>query len=536
VVPASLAELSYRLDARPRSIKTCFRMLRSHLLEPGCLICPVVQEVMTSRFKVARQLIPRTARHVYLVMLWISVFGLPVFGQTEDAFSDRAADPVKLFERAQNAHARGDLASALQLYREAISVRPEFPEAEFQQGNVLVLLGDYAEAESAFRRAIALRKSWALPYTALGGLLLRNNKEKAAEEVLRQALELDRHDGLALRQLADLRLRAGDSKEALELAKRATSAKDAPLSSWIIRAMAERGLGAKAEAKASLDHVLAAEPYNIAALMERAELYLDDNNYSQALDDLKNANGIKPEDKSILARLAFAYERAGKPDEARRAAEAAGIATHKEPSGEGNIKVIGTPEEIEAANSDDPAVSRKALEKLLVKNPDNAMLLGKLGAAYRTENPTRSLELYRRASQLEPQRTEYVIGYGAALLQARRFVEAAGILRRVIHLVPGDFTAHANLATALYELKSYQEALTEYEWLLKAKPDLTVAYYFVATAHDFLGEYQQALSAYETFLTRADPKNNQLEIEKVNLRLPAVRRLIQLGKGIKKKS
>src|SRR3990172_10829669 len=158
-------------------------MLRSHLLEPGCLICPVVQEVMTSRFKVARQLIPRTARHVYLVMLWISVFGLPVFGQTEDAFSDRAADPVKLFERAQNAHARGDLASALQLYREAISVRPEFPEAEFQQGNVLVLLGDYAEAESAFRRAIALRKSWALPYTALGGLLLRNNKEKAAEEV-----------------------------------------------------------------------------------------------------------------------------------------------------------------------------------------------------------------------------------------------------------------------------------------------------------------------------------------------------------------
>ena len=300
--------------------------------------------------------------------------------------------------------------------------------------------------------------------------------------------------------------------------------------------MAERGLGAKAEAKASLDHVLAAEPYNIAALMERAELYLDDNNYSQALDDLKNANGIKPEDKSILARLAFAYERAGKPDEARRAAEAAGIATHKEPSGEGNIKVIGTPEEIEAANSDDPAVSRKALEKLLVKNPDNAMLLGKLGAAYRTENPTRSLELYRRASQLEPQRTEYVIGYGAALLQARRFVEAAGILRRVIHLVPGDFTAHANLATALYELKSYQEALTEYEWLLKAKPDLTVAYYFVATAHDFLGEYQQALSAYETFLTRADPKNNQLEIEKVNLRLPAVRRLIQLGKGIKKKS
>jgi tetratricopeptide (TPR) repeat protein len=121
------------------------------------------------------------------------------------------------------------------------------------------------------------------------------------------------------------------------------------------------------------------------------------------------------------------------------------------------------------------------------------------------------------------------------LVQARRFPEAVVILRRVIKLAPDHYTAHANLATALYRLKSYRDALAEYQWLLKSKPDLTVAHYFIATAHDYLGEYEDALAAYEVFLAGADVKTNELEIEKVKIRLPSLRRQIQLGQGVKRK-
>jgi hypothetical protein len=75
----------------------------------------------------------------------------------------------------------------------------------------------------------------------------------------------------------------------------------------------------------------------------------------------------------------------------------------------------------------------------------------------------------------------------------------------------------------------------EYQWLLEARPELAIAHYFIATAHDYLGEYPEALSAYETFMTRADAKTNQLEIDKVKLRLPSLRRQIQLGEGAKAK-
>lgn len=461
---------------------------------------------------------------------------IPALAQGEDVFSDSAADPVKLFERGQNAHARGDLRAALEFYEEAIKLRPEFAEAEFQKGNVLSSLGErLAESESSFRRAIELRRDWPLPYVALSTLLVRLNREADAEAMLRRAIKLDPQNSLALRVLADIRLRAGDPREALELARRATDDPEAPLATWSLRAHAERLVGNKVAALASLDHVLKIEPLNSLALLERAEVRIEEGNIPNALDDLKSAESVIKDDKARSSRLVAAYERAGRAEDARRIAQAAEL-IKSEPTTLGDgIKVLGTPEEIEAANSGDPVQANAALEKLLKKNPSNAMLLARLGNSYRTSDPSRSLDYYRRAAEIQPGNADYATGYSSALVQARRFQEAVAILRQVIRAVPDNYPAHANLATALYRLKLYPEALAEYQWLLRTKPDLVVAHYFIATAYDYLGEYEDALTAYGLFLASADAKTNQLEIDKVKLRLPSLRRQISLGQGAKRK-
>jgi len=453
--------------------------------------------------------------------------------QTVDVFGDDAADPVRLFERGQSAHARGELEKAIEFYEQAIKVRPEFPEAEFQLGNALASLGRLPQAEAAFRLAISYKKNWSLPYSALAIVLMRQSRDKDAEPFFRQALTLDNKDPVALRMLSELRLRAGDSKEALDLAKRATANAEAPASAWVTLAMAERANGNRTAAKTAVDHVLETEPENVAALVERADLFKDEKNFDLAITDLRVAAKLKPKDKGVASRLAEALQAAGKFDEALAVAKAAGLEVQQTIGNSG--AVVGTPEEIEAANSDDPAVARKALEKLLEKNSRSAMLLGRLGASYRTDDPARSLEFYRKAAEVEPNAPEHALGYGAALVQARRFPEAAYILRQVVKAVPDNYVARANLATALYESKRYPEAIPEYEWILTAKPEIVVAHYFIATAHDYLGEYPEALASYEKFLTVADAKTNQLEIDKVKLRLPTLRRQIQLGEGVKKK-
>jgi tetratricopeptide (TPR) repeat protein len=464
----------------------------------------------------------------------LACFFVQAHAQTDDTFGDSAADPVKLFERAQSLHARGELQKAIEYYEQAIKVRPEFPEAEFQRSNALVSLGRLSEAEIGFNRAITQKPNWSLPYSALGALLLRQQKDAEAESALRKAIAIDSRDNVALRLLAELRLHAGDSKAALDFAKRASSDRDAPASAFIVLARAQRTTGDLSGALASLNKVLDGDPANVAALLERADLQTDQKNYETAIADLKAAEKLRSGDKLILARQAYVYQQAGQVDEAQKAAKAAGLEVQTV-AGDGKPGVVGTAEEIEAANSADPAIARKALETLLVKNPRNPMLLARLGASYRKDDPAKSMELYRQAAQIQPESADYALGYASALVQARQFGAAAELLRKVIRENPDNYIAHANLATALYELKQYENAVPEYQWILAAKPDVVVAYYFIATAHDYLGEYPEALASYETFLSRADAKTNQLEIDKVKLRLPTLRRQIQLGEGKKQK-
>ena len=473
------------------------------------------------------------------ILLIVTCFGLLFAGSNlranaqDDPFGDSAADPIKLFERGQSAHARGDFEKALDFYQQALKVKPEFPEAEFQRGNALASLGRLEEAEGAFRIAISQKKNWSLPHSALGALLMRSKRDADAEQSFRNALKIDANDSVALRMLSEIRLRAGDKKEALDLAKRATLIPDAPASAWIVLAVAERANGNAVAAKTALDRILADEPANVAALLERADVFTDEKNFDSAITDLRVAAKVKPNEKPIMSRLAYVLQQAGRNEEANEVAKSAGLEV-QQPSTDGKGGVVGTPEEIEAANSSDPAVARKALEKLLEKNPRNAMLLGRLGASYRTDDPARSLEFYRRASQLQPEAAEYAIGYASALVQARRFNDAAQILRQVVRMEPQNYAARANLATALYEGKRYGEAIPEYQWIIEAKPEVVVAHYFIATSHDYLGEYPEALASYEKFLAAADAKTNQLEIDKVKLRLPSLRRQIQLGEGAKK--
>ncbi len=444
-------------------------------------------------------------------------------------------DPIKLFDRGQNAHAKNDLARALALYEAALRLRPEFPEAEYQRGVALVGLDRRVDAEKAFARAIELRKGWVLPYSALGHLLSLLTRDREAEVFLRRALQLGARDFTTLDSLSGIRFRAGDVKEALALAQRATEDENASASAWVWFGSMESATGNPQAAMASLTHALQLDPNHLVALKERAALHTSVGAYEKAIDDLKKALLVKPGDKEISLQLAHVYELAGRHDEGRQILAAFGQTQQRTDPSRADAGVVGTLKEIEAANSDDPKVAQPALEELIKKNPKNAILLARMGEVTRLVDPQKSAESYRRANEIDPRNPKYATGYAAALVQMRRFAEAEPILRRVIAAAPNEYTTHANLALALYELKRFADALPEYEWLAATRPEIAVTYFFIATAHDNLGEYKQALEAYEKFLSRADPNRNKLDIEKINLRLPQLRDQIKRGQGARRK-
>ncbi len=465
-----------------------------------------------------RQFILSTFVTAFLIM------SLALASSAQDE-TEAADDAVQIFNQAQEAHEKGDLQTALKFYDEALKIAPEFPEAEFQRGNIFLSFGKTIEAEKAFRRALELREDWSLPMTSLGALLIQKNDFAEAEKLLTKAIRADELNFSAYTALTDLRLKTKANaqvlKELLIKLEFLTSKSNPTSSAWASRAALESYLGDKTSAKMSLNRALAINPNDKSALTQRIEIALSEADKTTALETVKILEKISPNSTSVKLLQARIFASNGNVKDAVK------ILNSIENQ---NSDVKKLRDEILASGSENTA----DLEKQLETDAKNPTVLGRLCEILRRENPTKALDYCKRASEAEPLNINHAVGFGAALVQAKQYENAAAILRRIIQIAPDNFTARANLATALFQLKRFGEAQTEYVWLTEKKPDLTIAYFFLAISHDNLGNYLDAMANYQQFLRLADAGQNKLEIEKVNLRLPALQKLIKEKKGKKR--
>lgn len=458
-------------------------------------------------------------RLLFIFSAFILIFAVASLSFAQEE-SD-ADDPLLLFNQGQDAHEKGNFQAALKFYDQAIKLASEFPEAEFQRGNALNSLGKTADAEKAFRRAIELREDWTLPLTALGALLVDKNNFAEAEKVLNKVIELDVQNFPAYSALTELLLKSKADNKSLKalLAKlQVLSSTTKPTASmWVSRAALENALDDKTSAKTSLNRALMIEPENKTALTSRADIALAENDITTANEIVKTLLRTTPDssDTKLLQAKIFVLQR--KIDEALKMLDSI-----QNPSSE----VTLLRDKIVAGSSTNVA----DLEKQLEKSEKDAVILGRLCALLRKDNPNKALDYCRRASEVEPNNINHAVGFGAALVQVKQLDDAVSLFRKIIQIAPDNYTAHANLATALFELKRFEEAKSEYVWLTKKQPDLAITYFFLAISHDNLGQYVDALTNYQQFLKLADATQNKLEIEKVELRLPILQRQIKSKK------
>ena len=461
----------------------------------------------------------------FLLLTALAFGSLTVNAQEDD--EDNSGEAVALFNQGQDAHEKGDLGAALKFYDEALKIIPEFPEAEYQRGTAFLSLKKYDEAEKAFRHALEIREEWTLPMAQLGSLMVSKNQFAEAEKLLSKAAASDEQNFLAFSALTELRLKTKASPEVLRelLGKiqNLTSKANPTASIWAARAALESNLGDKKAAKLSLNRALSIEPENSFALSEKIEIALSESDFKSALVDAKNLVRLNPvsiNSKIILVRV---FATSGNNEEALKILNSLD---------QTNSNVIELKKNLTAAETENVA----ELEKILAENPKNSTVLGRLCILTRVENPQQSLVYCQNAYELEPGNINHAIGYGAALVQAKSYDQAVNLLRRIVQTAPENYTAHANLAAALFQLKRYNEAILEYNWISNKQPDLAITYFFLGISYDNLREYLDAMANYQQFLRLAKPETNQLEIDKVNLRLPGLQKQIEReGKNKRRK-
>lgn len=440
------------------------------------------------------------------------------------ATAQEEADAVKLFNQGQDAQEKGDLSTAVKFYQDAIKAAPEFPEAEYQMGSALFALGKIGEAESAFRRAAELRAEWNLPLIALGNLLIQKKSYAEAEKFLNQARALDDKNAATTLAVAELRLQTNAAPESLKTLlsqiENLLTANNSSAVLWTARGRIENALGLKIEALKSLRQALTIDPRNTSALFEQTALLAEQKYFPAALADARKLVELNSDSLAAKILLAQVLAASGDLPEALKILE----------SLDDSIPAVLTLKNSLATVS---SVDVAALEKQAVADGKNAVVLGRLCNLLRVSDPAKALDYCRRASEAEPDNIGHAVGYGAALVQAKQFAPAIDLLRKLIIYSPDNYAAHANLATALFQSSRFQEAAAEYQWMIAKKPDLAIAYFFLAISNDKVENYSEAKNNYLRFLQLADINQNRLEIEKVNLRMPALEKLIK-QKGSKK--
>jgi tetratricopeptide (TPR) repeat protein len=456
-------------------------------------------------------------RSLFLALVSIALSTSLVFAQTDEG----AEDPVAIFNAGQELHERGEFAEAVKRYEKALELVPEFPEAEYQRGAALLSLGRRDEAEASFRRALGLRPEWTLAMTSLGSLLVTKDPA-AAGAILEKVIKAEPQNSLALTALTELRLKAKAPPQVIrELLAKVTSLTSGkanpPASLWAARAALESSLGFRSESRTSLANALAIDPKNKNILAQTADTALADGDVLKAkvlTERLKAASGDTPEAAYLDAAI-LAHE--GKAAEALKILDQMSAPTAAAAELRDRLRAATT--------------SSSELEKLLEADPRNAGILGRLCVDYRRADPAKAVDYCRRANAAEPDNVNHAVGYAAALVQAKQFDAAAGLLKRILAIAPDHATVHANLGAALFQQKRYAEAKAEFRWLTDKQPKEPAAYYFLAISHDQLGEYIDALANYQQYLRLADPARDLTEIEKVKLRLPQLERLVKDGKG-----
>jgi Flp pilus assembly protein TadD len=383
-------------------------------------------------------------------------------------------------------------------------------------------LGRPAEAEKAFRRAIELRADWPLPITSLGSLLSSRGEFAEAEKLLDKAVTLEPHNAAALTALAEVRINNKAAPPVLEdlltkvsiLAGKANSTAGL----WTAKAALENYLKKRPAAKVSIARAMALDAGNRDAMFLSAEIALSEGDLEKAKVLSARLSETASDQAHLLRANVFAAE--GNADEAIKALDSI-------------KKPVPAATELRSRITAGRSTHTAELEKQIEKDPADPAVLGRLCTLFRRDDPAKALEYCRRASEAEPTNANHAVGFAAALVQAKQYETAVTVLKKILEIVPDNFTARANLATALFQLQRFPEARIEFSALTEAQPRSAGAYLFLGIIYDQAGEYMDAMANYQQYLRLADKVAAKLDIERVNLRLPALQKLIRDGKGKK---
>jgi tetratricopeptide (TPR) repeat protein len=394
----------------------------------------------------------------------------------------RASPADAVYQRAEEAAARGDLAAAREALTEALRLDEGHADAHSLMGFVLGQQRELEKALAHLERAIALAPQSAQARYNLGVALWYSGSRDRALSELRQAVALDPA--------------AGDSHAFLGTAL--------------------REMGDLAAARASLQRAIALLPPTAAVYIDLGITYLRAGDLDKALGQLEAGLNLPPPalptpdwpsaTASLRQALAGAKDRADAHNVlglllGRESADSAAVAA------EFREAIRLRPDFAEAHNNlglvllqkgeDQPAIA--AFREAVRLAPDYADARANLGAALTPTDIDEAILHLEKAVALAPTLVKARFNLAAAYAASPKHGRPREIeqLRKAIDLAPSFARAHLALGKALLQEGQVTEAVSELEQAVRLEPERGESQYQLGLALARAGRKEEAAAALE---------------------------------------
>lgn len=207
-----------------------------------------------------------------------------------------------MFADAIRHHQAGRLAEAARRYHQILSVRPDFPEALNNLGNILASSSRLDDAVMHYRKALELRPNYADAHRNLGGALLQQGKLADAATSYRKTLHLGANNVEVLLNLGNILGELGKPDEAIDCYRKALVVRaDFPLA-YNNLGVTLCSLGRLDEAIACYLRALKIDPNLVMTLNNLASAFVAQRKPAAALDVAKRSLQVQESDeaKAIL--------------------------------------------------------------------------------------------------------------------------------------------------------------------------------------------------------------------------------------------
>ena len=220
--------------------------------------------------------------------------------------------------------------------------------------------------------------------------------------------------------------------------------------------MCAKAKGDKKGYKEASDKILAADPYNAAVNIQKAEEYAVNKKYKMARDSYKKALKGDPDNTDAL----FGYAQM-------------------------------------SYYTDDVKTASETFQQILDKDPENAPALAYMGKlAYEEENYLRATKYIQEAIKQDANNYDYWMDYGTYLRYRGKFDDAANAWKKAAQLDPTYFLAYAYLAGNYDDLGKWDEALENYHKVIETNPKYFYAYESTAILEYRAKNYENAIKYF----------------------------------------